>query len=85
MLMLAERHASTCHVARAACIEVQHMKPVAGAPDEEKQLEQVLQQHGDVAEHARDEGAPAESGGRRAVATLHRTLRSHHAERILPG
>ena len=74
----AERHAGTCHVAGAACVE-RNMEPVAGAPDEAKQLEQAFEKYLAVAEHARDEAVLAEAQVR-AAEILHRMLRTTHAE-----
>jgi hypothetical protein len=54
-------------------------EPVAGAPDEAKQLEQAFEKYLAVAEHARDEAVLAEAQVR-AAEILHRMLRTTHAE-----
>jgi hypothetical protein len=54
-------------------------EPVAGAPDEAKQLEQAFEKYLTVAEHARDEAVLAEAQVR-AAEILHRMLRTTHAE-----
>ena len=54
-------------------------EPVAGAPDESKQLEQAFEKYLAVAERARDEAVLAEAQVR-AAEILHRMLRTTHAE-----